>query len=93
MNAVANLPAGLAYIPFLDPLPGVTHFWLALLVPLAFAVSMSWKAVRGSSLSKGLSAYWKSVFIMTVQILLAVAGIAVGLFILVQLLLPRLPAE
>lgn len=83
----------LAYTPFLDPLPGVPRFWWLLVVPLSFGVAMSWKAVRGPSLSKGLGPYWKAVVSMTVQVVLAVAGIAVGLFILVQVLLPRLPAE
>lgn len=83
----------LAYTPFLDPLPGVTHFWWLLLVPLSLGVAMSWKAVRGPSLAQGLQTYWRAVTTMVVQVVLAVAGIAVGLFILVQLLLPSLPAE
>lgn len=92
MNPAASAPV-LAYVPFLDPMPGVTHFWWILIVPLAFGVAMSWKAVRGPSLAKGLGVYWKAVATMTVQVVLAVAGIAAGLFILVQWLLPRLPAE
>ena len=87
------IAAALAYVPFLDPLPGVTHFWWVLVVPLAFGVAMSWKAVRRPSLANGLRGYWKAVVTMAVQVLLAVAGIAAGLFILVQWLLPRLPAE
>jgi len=83
----------LGYTPFLDPLPGVTHFWWLLVVPLSLGVAMSWKAVRGPALSKGLGAYWNAVVRMVVQVVLAVAGIAAGLFILVQLVLPRLPAE
>lgn len=88
-----SLSTSLAYTPFLDPLPGVTHFWWLLLLPLSFGVAMSWKAVRGPSLAQGLSAYWRAVVTMVVQVVLAVAGIAAGLFILVQLVLPRLPAE
>lgn len=88
-----NAAAVVAYVPFLDPLPGVTHFWWVLVVPLAFGVAMSWKAVRGPSLAQGLAVYWKSVTVMTVQVVLAVVGIAVGLFIIVQQLLPNLPAE
>ncbi len=88
-----SLSSFLAYTPFLDPLPGVTHFWWALVVPLAFGVAMSWKAVRGPSLANGLAGYWKAVVTMVTQVLLAVVGIAAGLFILVQLVLPRLPAE
>lgn len=92
---MSHLPmlAMLAYTPFLDPLPGTTHFWWFLVVPLSFGVAMSWKAVRGPSLSNGLAAYWKAVITMVVQVVLAVVGIAVGLFILVQMVLPRLPAE
>jgi len=83
----------LAYVPFLDPLPGVTHYWWVLVAPLTLGIAMSWKAVRGPSLAGGLGPYWRAVATMTIQTILAVVGIAVGLFLLVQVLLPRLPAE
>ncbi|MDZ4829643.1 MAG: hypothetical protein SGJ09_05515 [Phycisphaerae bacterium] len=79
----------LAHIPFVEPLPLAHRFWWLLIVPLAIGVSMAWKAVRVPSLGD----YWRQVASMSVQIVLGVAGIAVGLFVLIQVVLPRLPAE
>lgn len=41
----------LAYRPFLDPLP-VSDYWLALLVPLVLVISVVYKTIRLSDLSK-----------------------------------------
>lgn len=77
----------LAWIPFLEPLPAAHRWWWLLIVPLAFGIAMSWKAVRVASLDQ----FWRDVAMMTGQIILAVAGIAVGLFVLIQIALPVLP--
>lgn len=79
----------LAYIPFLQPLNAVQQWWYLLLVPLAFGIAVIYKAVRLPSLAE----YWKQVAIMTAQIVLAMLGLAIGLIILVQVIIPRLPAE
>ena len=79
----------LAYIPFLQPLDIVQQWWYLLLVPLAFGISVVYKAVRMPSLAE----YWKHVGIMTAQIVLAMIGLAVCLIVLVQVLIPMLPAE
>lgn len=79
----------LAHIPFVEPLPLAHRYWWLLIVPLAIGVSMAWKAVRLPSLGN----YWRQVTAMSVQIVLGVAGIAVGLFVLIQVVLPHLPAE
>lgn len=79
----------LAYLPLLEPLPGVERIWLLLLLPLAFGISMIHKAMRVPNLTR----YWRSVGTMTVQIVLAMAGLGVLLALLVQVVVPMLPAE
>jgi len=79
----------LAWTPFLQPAPGVQHWWWMLVVPMALGVSMAYKAVRTNDLAD-----WpRDVLRMTLQIVAAVVGIAVGLYVLVILVLPLLPAE
>lgn len=78
-----------AWIPFIEPMPAIHRWWWLLIVPLAIGVSMTWKAVRVADLSR----YWRDVAIMAFEIVLAVGGIAVGLAILIQWILPHLPAE
>lgn len=78
----------LAWTPFLTPLPFVQSAWLWLLIPLVFGISMMYKAARADSLEK----YWRQVAIMTLQVLAAFAGLALGFFILVQFVVPLLPS-
>lgn len=79
----------LAYLPLLEPLPGVDRSWMLLLLPLAFGISMIHKAMRVSNLDR----YWPAVGVMTVQIVLAMAGLALLLALLVQVVVPMLPVE
>jgi hypothetical protein len=79
----------LAYIPFVQPLNAVQDWWYVLLVPLAFGISIIYKAVRLQSLDQ----FWRQVLTMTVQIVLAMIGLAVCLVVLVQLIIPHLPAD
>ncbi len=79
----------LAWTPLLEPMPAAHRLWWVLIVPLALGVAMAWKSVRVVDLRH----YWREVVVMAGQIVLAVAGIAVGLFVLIQLVLPHLPAE
>ncbi|MEY3025517.1 MAG: hypothetical protein RL136_1296 [Planctomycetota bacterium] len=79
----------LAWTPFLQPAPGVERWWWLLIIPTALGISMAYKAIRVGSPSE-----WpKAVGAMTLQILGAVLGIALGLYLLVIVLLPMLPAE
>ena len=78
----------LAWTPFLAPLPFVQGSWLWLVIPLVFGISMMYKAVRVEHLKD----YWKQVAIMTLQVLAAFAGLAIGFFILVQIVVPWLPS-
>mgnify|MGYP001009378207 CR=1 FL=1 len=78
-----------AWIPFLEPLPSAGRVWWLFLVPLAFFLSMAWKAVRLPRMDH----YWRDVFSMTGQIFAGVAAIAVALYVLVIVIMPHLPAE
>jgi len=79
----------LAWTPFLQPAPGAQHWWWLLVIPTALGVSMAYKAIRVQNLAD-----WpKAVLRMSLQIIAAIVGIAVGLYLLVIVLLPMLPAE
>ncbi len=75
-----------AYIPFLDPIQGAHVWWYLLLVPLAFGVSVIYRALRMPRLDR----YWRSVWMMTMQIVLAMVGLAVALVVLVDVVIPWL---
>lgn len=80
-------PALLGYTPLLDPLP-LAHDWWWLTAPLlCLGISMVYKAYRMPS----LEGYGRAVLVMTGQILLAMVLFAVGLFVLVLWVVPRLP--
>ena len=79
----------LAYIPFLDPINAVHDWWYLLLVPLSFSVSVIYLALRMPSLDQ----YWRRVLLMTVQIVGAIAALAIVLVVLVQVVIPWLPVD
>ena len=83
------MSALLALTPFLEPLPDAQHWLWVLVLPMALGVALSYKAIR----TKDLARYPRDVASMTLQIVAAVVGIAVGLHLLVVVLLPYLPAE
>jgi hypothetical protein len=76
----------LAWIPFVDPLNGLQSTWYVLLIPLAFGIAMSYKAMRVASLQN----YWKQVGLMTTQVTIGIAALGVLLILFVRLLLPLL---
>jgi len=83
------ITALLAWTPFLQPAPGVHRWWWLLVVPMALGVSMAYKAIRVKQLSE-----WPSAVVrMALQVVAAMIGIAVGLYLLVIVLLPHLPAD
>jgi hypothetical protein len=75
------------WIPFLEPMHSAHHWWYLLMVPLAFGVSMIYKAVRMQHLDR----YWRHVVIMTVQIIAGLIGLALALGVLVEWLIPLIP--
>ena len=78
-----------AYVPFVDPIDAFHQWWYLLLVPLSFGISVIYRALKMPSLDR----YWRAVALMTAQIVLAMAALAVGLVVLVQVVIPWLPAE
>ncbi|MBL8759749.1 MAG: hypothetical protein JNL50_00445 [Phycisphaerae bacterium] len=75
----------LALRPFIDPLPLQRHWWL-LIVPVCLLVSIAYKAVRVSD----FRTYWKQVFSMTAQLIIAIVGVCIAAFLLVQFIIPRI---
>lgn len=68
----------LAWRPFLDPL-NVHDSWWWFLIPMAFGISVVYRAARLRSLDK----YWNSVLMMTIQIVLAMTLLAVASYLFV----------
>lgn len=87
LDAIA--PTMLAWTPFLQPAPHVDKWWWALIVPTAVGVALAYKATR----TRELVLLPREALRMSVQIVAAVAGIALGLYLLVIVLLPLLPVE
>ncbi len=79
----------LAYIPLLRPLNFAHEWWYLLVLPLCFGLSMIYKAMRVGNLDR----FWREVATMTLQIILGLIALAIALQILVQVILPALPAE
>jgi hypothetical protein len=79
----------LAWMPFVQPMSGAMHWWWAWIVPMVALVSVIWKAIRLPS----LESYWREVAWMTGQVLLGMLALAVGLIVLVQWVVPLLPAD
>ncbi len=71
----------LAYTPFLDPLDLHDWWWLTI-VPLALGISIVYKAIRVGDLRH----YWRGVLVMTLQVLLGMVALAVGIFAIVELI-------
>ncbi len=79
----------MSYVPFIDPIHGAATWWYLLLVPLSFGVSVIYRALRKPTLDH----YWRSVATMTVQIVLAMGALAILVAIVVQVVIPLIPAE
>lgn len=88
MNPLADL-ATLAWQPFLQPAPAVERWWWLLIIPTAIGISLAYKATRTAELER----LPREVVRMSVQIVAAMVGIALALYLVVIVLLPRLPVE
>lgn len=64
--------------PFIDPIE-MHQWWFLLLVPMAFLVSMTYKAVRLRTLEK----YWREVLLMSVQIVVGMIALGAATYLLV----------
>ncbi len=76
-----------AWIPLLDPIAFFHDWWYLLIVPLAFGISVIYRALKLPSLDH----YWRAVLTMTVQIVVVMAALAIGLVLWVQVVNPWLP--
>ena len=76
----------LAWIPFVTPMNWMQSLWYLLLIPLAFGISVAYKAMRVTH----LRTYWSQVGVMTVQIVLGIAALGVLLMLFVRYILPAL---
>ena len=79
----------LAYIPFVAPMNWLNTYWPILVLPLSFGIAMVYKAIRLDD----LVVYWRAVMVMSVQIVIGMIALAAFLFVLVQWIVPLLPAE
>jgi hypothetical protein len=76
----------LAWIPFLEPMNAMQPVWYVLLIPMAFGISVVYRSLRECS----YATYWRSVVVMSAQIVIGIIAIAVGLGIFVQFVIPLL---
>ena len=72
--------AALAFIPLYDPLPALfphmSEWWLVLVIPLVFVISLVYKCTR----TENLAELPKTTVIMTAQILIVMTIAALGLY-------------
>jgi hypothetical protein len=76
----------LGWIPFLEPMNAVQAVWYLLLIPMAFGISIVYRAMREET----YLTYWRSVVVMSGQIILGIVAIAIFLGLFVQLIIPLL---
>ena len=76
----------LAWTPFLEPMNAMQSIWYLLLLPMSFGIAVVYRALREETYTM----YWRSVLVMTAQIVFGIAAIAVALAIFVQYVVPLL---
>jgi hypothetical protein len=76
----------LAWIPFLEPMNAMQSVWYIFIIPMAFGIAVVYRAMREDT----YITYWRSVAVMTGQIVFGIAAIAVGLGIFVEFVVPVL---
>ncbi len=77
--------ASTGWRPFLDPID-LHRQWFLLLIPLAFGISLTYRAVRVATFEK----YWLKVLILTFQVVLAMILLGVGSYLFIQVAVPML---
>jgi hypothetical protein len=76
----------LAWTPLLEPMNAMQSVWYLLLLPMVFGISIVYRALR----EKQYANYWRSVAIMTGQVVIGIVGIAAALGLFVQIVIPLL---
>ena len=64
----------------------VQTWWYLLLIPMALGISIIYRSLRETTYNK----YWKSVFVMTTQIVVGVSVLSITIGAFVQLVIPLL---
>lgn len=72
-----------AWRPFIDPIDA-HRVWYLLLVPMAWLLSMVYKAVRLPDLDR----YWRQVGVMSSQIVLWIIALGAAIFVFIQFIAP-----
>lgn len=83
------MTALLAWTPLVEPLHVLQPWWYLLLLPLAFGISVIYKAMRVWDLRR----YWRQVAMMTTQIVLVMIVLAVLLSVFIEVVIPMAPVE
>lgn len=73
----------LAYTPFIDPI-NAHAWWYLLIVPLALGIAVAYKAVRCPE----MRLFPRQVLVMTAQIVVGVAALAVASFAVLYWVIP-----
>ncbi len=74
----------LAYRPFLDPI-NISGWWWWLVIPMVFLIAMVYKAIRVPTMRR----YWRQVVKMTVQVMVVMILMCIGLYVIVMWAAPR----
>lgn len=74
----------LAWRPIIDPLPMGHAVSYLLLIPMALFISMAYRAVRLPTMKR----YPLLVLLQAAQIIIAIAAIGIGLYVVVEVVLP-----
>ncbi len=84
-SLLTPLTASIGWRPFLDPID-LHRQWFALLVPLAFGIAVTYRAVRVATFEK----FWRKVLILTFQIVVSMILLGVASYVFIQVVVPML---
>ena len=73
----------LAYRPFLDPRP-IDAYWYLLLIPMSLGIALAYKSVR----VRDMKDFPRQVLVLTIQIIVSMAGLGVGTYLVIQHAIP-----
>ena len=76
----------LAWIPFFGPMNALQSWWYLLLLPMAFGIAVVYRSLR----ERSYSTYWRSVLVMTGQVVVGIVALAAVLGVFVQYVIPLL---
>ena len=74
------------WIPFLQPIPELVSVWYLLCIPLAIGISLVYKAIWLPEDGP----WFRQSMVMAILLLLAMVGVAIGLGLITEVILPRI---